>query len=166
MLHNKLKALGFEPLKDFILDAGTGTPVISQWLSSLPQPTEEELAAEDGLVSLKEEANARITRARNKSLKELKVSFGAWEFDADEDSAIRMTNVLSMLTHFEGDPRIPAVIQWLDSSNTPRNLTAAQLKELAATVWLAQQQVWGINAARKDAIKQASDQASIDAVTW
>lgn len=112
------------------------------------------------------EALDAITAARNRTLKNLTVTVDGATFDADEASVARMSNAVAMLDRFQGDPRVPATITWLDHDNVPRNLAPAQLAEVAAQAWLATQQVWGTNHALKIAIESARTLQQIAAVRW
>lgn len=107
-----------------------------------------------------------ITARRDSAMKALTVEFGDATYDADEASVQRMTSASMMLERFKDDPRAPATVSWLDHDNVTRDLTPADLSELAALAWLATQAVWSRNHAAKVAIEAARTVAEIEAVTW
>lgn len=119
-----------------------------------------------GIEVVRRERLDYITAHRQAALKRATVEFDGATYDADETSVARMTNAITMLQLFAGDPRAPSTVAWLDASNTPRTLTTAQLAELAAAAWIATQTVWGRNHAAKVAIEAARTIDAIDAVEW
>ena len=60
----------------------------------------------------------------------------------------------------------PTTIAWRTADNKDRTLTIAALISMGAAVFLAQQTVWGKQAALKNQIAAAATAAQVDAVTW
>lgn len=119
-----------------------------------------------GLRALRRKTLDQITAARDRTLRGLTVTVNGAPFNADEASVIRMTSAVFMLERFAGDPRVPTEISWLDANNTPQDLTPAQLAEVAAAAWLAQQAVWARNHARKVAAEAAQTKEALREIEW
>jgi hypothetical protein len=129
-------------------------------LGNTPQP-------ERTLSEARAQAAARITNARNGALAALTAAFSGDAWDADEATSARIANALTMIREAGalGIPT-PESIPWRTADNRDRVLNVAELTQLGAAVFLAQQQVWLKQAALKNQIAQATTEALIDAVRW
>lgn len=132
------------------------------WLSQGNTPAPERTLAE-----AKERARARITDARNRALTTLAATFSGNEWDADELTSTRIANALTMIREAGaiGIPT-PTEIAWRTADNRDRTLSLVELTQLGATIFLAQQQVWGNQAALKNQIDAARTEAEVDAIVW
>lgn len=137
--------------------------------------TAEEIAAleqewaQDGreLDRLKRQAENEITRARNNALSTLTADWDGDTWDADEATSARIANALSMVREAGalGIPTPPA-IPWRTADNKDRTLTIAELTQMGAAVFLAQQMVWAKQAQLKNAIAGAKNPDEVAAVRW
>lgn len=126
----------------------------------LPGPTFDQV---------KRAALDRITAARDSALNTLTVELDGATYDADEESAKRVSAALGAWERAlrSGDPRTPSVVPWLDHDNINRELTVEKLAQLEALMWLAaESQVWARNAAAKVAIEAAETAEQIDAIEF
>ena len=168
MLHGKLKKL-FPDYKDgdwILVDEGNG-PKIFRWNRQERQPTLEEINVISDLEIVKEERAALITISRNEALKNLTASWDNDTWDANEETSNRIANALSMVREAGalGIPTPPA-IPWRTYDNKDRALTIAELTQMGAAVFLAQQMVWAKQAQLKNAIEAATTEAEVNAVEW
>lgn len=137
--------------------------------------TAEEVAAleaewaQDGseLDRLKRQAEHEITRARNNALATLTADWDGDTWDADEATSARIANALSMVREAGalGIPTPPA-IPWRTADNKDRTLTIAELTQMGAAVFLAQQMVWAKQAQLKNAIASAETAGEVSGVAW
>lgn len=168
MLHGKLKKL-FPDYKDgdwILVDEGNG-PKIFRWNRQERQPTLEEINVISDLEIVKEERAALITISRNEALKKLTASWDNDTWDANEETSNRIANALSMVREAKelGIPTPPA-IPWRTYDNKDRTLTIAELTQMGAAVFLAQQMVWAKQAQLKNAIDAATTEPEVLAVKW
>ena len=119
------------------------------------------------LVQAKAAADARITTDRNAALSSLTANWGGDSWDADEATSSRIANALSMIREAtaQGIPTPPA-IPWRTADNKDRVLTVAELTQMGAAVFQAQQVVWAKQASLKNAIEAATTVAEVEAVKW
>lgn len=137
--------------------------------------TAEEVAAleqewaQDGreLDRLKRQAENEITRARNSALATLTADWDGDTWDADEATSARIANALSMVREAGalGIPTPPA-IPWRTADNKDRTLTIAELTQMGAAVFLAQQMVWAKQAELKNVIAAATTAGEVSGVAW
>jgi Domain of unknown function (DUF4376) len=134
----------------------------SAWVSKGNTPD-----AERTLPEAKTVRGQRITQARNGALSSLTAEFDGDIWDADEATSARIANALTMIEQAGalGIPT-PTEIAWRTADNKDRTLTIAELVQMGASVFLAQQQVWGKQAALKNQIAAATNQAQVEAVSW
>lgn len=168
MLHGKLKKL-FPDYKDgdwILVDEGNG-PKIFRWNRQERQPTLEEINVISDLEIVKEERAALITISRNEALKKLTASWDNDTWDANEETSNRIANALSMVREAKelGIPTPPA-IPWRTYDNKDRTLTIAELTQMGAAVFLAQQMVWAKQAQLKNAIDAARTEAEVLEIDW
>lgn len=125
--------------------------------------------AKDGteLSRRKRQAENAITRARNTALLSLTADWGGDTWDADEATSGRIANALSMVREAAalGIPTPPA-IPWRTADNKDRTLTIAELTQMGAAVFLAQQAVWAKQAQLKNAISAAASVNEVEGVQW
>jgi hypothetical protein len=133
------------------------------WLSKGNTPTPERT-----LDEIKDRATTRITDARNTALASLTAPFDGDDWDADEATSARVANALTMIREATelGMPGVPTSIPWRTADNKDRTLTIDELRAMGASVFLAQQTVWGKQAALKNQIGAARTEAEVDAVVW
>jgi len=108
-----------------------------------------------------------ITTARNAALATLVAPWDGDLWDANEETSNRIANALSMIREAESQ-NIPAPgeIPWRTADNKTRVLSLPELTAMGASVFGAQQMVWGKNAMLKDAILAADTIAAVEAVVW
>jgi Domain of unknown function (DUF4376) len=123
--------------------------------------------ANDDLRAAKIERSEQITRQRNHTLRRLTAAWGGDLWDADEATSGRIANALTMIREAaaQGIPT-PSTIAWRTEDNKDRILTIAELTQMGAAVFLAQQQVWARQAAKKNEILAAPDVGTLDTVRW
>jgi len=128
---------------------------------------EWEANAPDELLIAKQFRSSLITSYRNKALKELTASWDGDIWDANEETSNRIANALSMVREAKelGIPTPPA-IPWRTYDNKDRTLTIAELTQMGAAVFLAQQEVWAKQAQLKNAIDAAKTEAEVNAIEW
>lgn len=115
----------------------------------------------------KSSASNAITAARNAALSSLTANWGGDTWDANEETSNRIANALSMIREAtaQGIPTPPA-IPWRTADNKDRVLTVAELTQMGAAVFQAQQAVWAKQASLKNAIEAATTVAAVEAVKW
>lgn len=132
------------------------------------KPTLEEIDAyySDAAV-IKDSKMLRITWARNEALKNLTAIWDGDTWDANEETSNRIANALSMVREAGslGIPT-PSAIPWRTYDNKDRILTIAELTQMGAAVFLAQQMVWAKQAQLKNAIEAATTEAEVNAIEW
>lgn len=123
--------------------------------------------AERTLAEAKALAAARITTKRNAVLDALTAEWGGDTWDADEATSNRIANALSMVREAGalGIPT-PEEIPWRTFDNRDRTLTIAELTQMGAAVFLAQQMVWAAQAQLKNAVAAAATAEEAEAVEW
>lgn len=128
---------------------------------------EWEANAPDELLIAKQFRSSLITSYRNKALKELTASWDGDIWDANEETSNRIANALSMVREAKelGIPTPPA-IPWRTYDNKDRTLTIAELTQMGAAVFLAQQEVWAKQAQLKNTIAAAKSEAEVSNVAW
>jgi hypothetical protein len=131
---------------------------ITDWKSGVPQVTLQERKAE---------RSEAITQARNAALLALNAQWGGDTWDADEATSARIANALSMVREAAaiGIPTPPS-IPWRTADNKDRTLTIAQLTQMGAAVFQAQQIMWAKQAQLKNAIDAATTIEAVQAVQW
>jgi hypothetical protein len=119
------------------------------------------------LAKAKADADARITVARNAALSSLTATWGGDTWDADEATSARIANALSMVREAAaiGIPTPPS-IPWRTADNKDRTLTIAELTQMGAAVFQAQQVMWAKQAQLKNAIDAATTIEAVQAVQW
>jgi len=108
-----------------------------------------------------------ITEHRNKALRQLSTVWDGDTWDANEETSNRIASALSMVREAGslGIPTPPA-IPWRTYDNKDRTLTIAELTQMGAAVFLAQQEVWAKQAQLKNAIDAAKTEAEVNAIEW
>lgn len=108
-----------------------------------------------------------ITIKRNAALKILVASWDNDTWDANEETSNRIASALSMVREARelGIPTPPA-IPWRTYDNKDRTLTIAELTQMGAAVFLAQQMVWAKQAQLKNAIDAARTEAEVLEIDW
>jgi hypothetical protein len=121
----------------------------------------------DALKAAKRTAANAITNARNAALISLTATWDGDLWDADEATSARIANALSMIREAAalGIPTPPS-IPWRTADNKDRVLTIAELTQMGAAVFLAQQIVWAKQASLKNAIDAAATVSEVQAITW
>ena len=108
-----------------------------------------------------------ITHSRNKALEELVTAWDGDTWDANEATSNRIASALSMVRE-AGSLGIftPPAIPWRTYDNKDRTLTIAELTQMGAAVFLAQQTVWGKQAQLKNAIEAARTEEELEQIQW
>jgi hypothetical protein len=153
---------------DWMLVSEDGiTSKILRWNRPEPRPTQAEIDAIPDVEIAREYQSQQITTARNSALSSLTATWGGDTWDADEETSNRVANALSMIREAsaQGIPTPPA-IPWRTADNRDRTLTVAELTQMGAAVFQAQQVVWAKQAALKNAIEAATTVAAVEAVKW
>lgn len=169
MLNAKLLRL-FPDAKpgDWMLVSEDGiTSKILRWNRPEPQPTQAEIDAIPDVEIAREYQSQQITSARNAALSSLTATWGGDTWDANEETSSRIANALSMIREAtaQGIPTPPA-IPWRTADNKDRVLTVAELTQMGAAVFQAQQAVWAKQAALKNAIEAATTVEEVEGVRW
>lgn len=169
MLNAKLLRL-FPDAKpgDWMLVSEDGiTSKILRWNRPEPQPTQAEIDAIPDVEIAREYQSQQITSARNAALSSLTAEWGGDTWDADEATSSRIANALSMVREAAalGIPT-PTEIPWRTADNKDRTLTIAELTEMGAAVFLAQQVVWAKQAQLKNAIAAAATVENAKGIKW
>lgn len=157
------------PGKDWILSKTGVTYDITYW--AVPGETKPSLEsiheALSDAAAIKDSKMLRITKARNEALKNLTATWDGDTWDANEETSNRIANALSMVREAGalGIPTPPA-IPWRTYDNKDRTLTIAELTQMGAAVFLAQQEVWAKQAQLKNAIDAATTEAEVNAIEW
>lgn len=133
-----------------------------EWNEATPPPTDSDLFPATKILQA-----SKITASRNLALQELTADWGGDRWDADEATSARIANALSMVREAAalGIP-VPPAIPWRTADNKDRTLTIAELTQMGAAVFLAQQTVWAKQAQLKNAIASAANEAAVKAVRW
>lgn len=146
-----------------------GEFTLTSWsVPNVAKPTIEEIDSSiTDLAIIKEIRSSRITRQRNEALKNLTASWDNDTWDANEETSNRIANALSMVREARelGIPTPPA-IPWRTYDNKDRTLTIAELTQMGAAVFLAQQEVWAKQAQLKNAIEAAKTETEVNSVEW
>lgn len=134
----------------------------SRWISDGNTPDAERMLNEEKFVRA-----ALITMKRNSALDSLTADWDGDTWDADEATSARIANALTMIEQAKaiGIPT-PPTIDWRTADNRDRALTIAELVQMGASVFLAQQAVWAKQAQLKNTIAAAKDRAEVLAVDW
>jgi hypothetical protein len=121
----------------------------------------------DNLKAEKKRAENSITVARNAALLSLTADWDGDKWDADEATSARIANALSMIREAAalGIP-VPDSIPWRTADNKDRTLTIAELTQMGAAVFLAQQTVWAKQAQLKNSIAAAPNENAVKGVAW
>lgn len=108
-----------------------------------------------------------ITNKRNMALRNLTATWDGDTWDANEETSNRIASALSMIREAKalGIPTPPA-IPWRTYDNKDRTLTIAELTQMGAAVFLAQQMVWAKQAQLKNAIDAARTEAEVLEIDW
>jgi len=133
-----------------------------EWSDEAERPSDDEL-----LEAAKKLRASEITVSRNKALQSLVASWDGDTWDANEETSNRIANALSMVREVGalGIPTPPA-IPWRTYDNKDRILTIAELTQMGAAVFLAQQTVWGKQAQLKNAIEAARTEEELEQIQW
>lgn len=147
---------------EFFFDGNPAGKVLAENGATLRDPTSDE-----ALETAKRERFDEITGARNAALKSLTASWGGDEWDADEATSNRIASALSMIREASalGIPASPS-IPWRTADNKDRTLTIAELTQMGAAVFLAQQMIWARQSQLKNTIAAASSAAEVRGVAW
>lgn len=123
--------------------------------------------ASEALEDAKSEALKRITEARNAALESLTAAWDGDMWDADELTASRIANALCMIREAAAlGIQTPPSIVWRTADNKDRTLTIAELTQMGAAVFLAQQAVWAKQAQLKNAAAAANAADKARAIKW
>jgi hypothetical protein len=162
-----LNTLGYVQVEDEPIP--TDTQVVS-WSSStvswiVRNKTPEELANE--LVVAKNERLSYITQSRDKDFNSLVTSWNNDTWDARETDSTRVANVLTMIeqANQQGIPT-PSTVDWRTYDDQSRTLTIAELTQLGASMFQAQQVIWYKQAVLKDQVLAASTIAEVNSIIW
>ena len=144
-----------------VLYDGNGAETL-EWNDEEAPPTDSELLAASKIIH-----GNKITAARNAALRELKATWDGDTWDANEETSNRVASALSMVREAGslGIPTPPA-IPWRTYDNKDRILTIAELTQMGASVFLAQQMVWGKQAQLKNAIEAATTKEELEQIEW
>jgi len=129
----------------------------TEWEANAPNP-----------VNIRKEAKLSfITNKRNQTLKELTAVWDGDVWDANEETSNRIASALTMIREASavGIPT-PTSISWRTYDNKDRDLTIAELIQMGASVFLAQQMVWAKQATLKNYINNTTTVEEIDSVDW
>ena len=149
----------------FVKDVGF---YISAWRRPEPTPDLVALDAEiPDLEIIKQGKLEALTTSRNAALAALTATWDGDEWDANEETSNRIANALSMIREAEaqGIPA-PGSIAWRTADNQTRVLSLPQLTAMGASVFGAQQMIWAVNAALKDAVIAATTLEEVEATNW
>jgi hypothetical protein len=162
-----LNTLGYVQVEDEPIP--TDTQVVS-WSSStvswiVRNKTPEELANE--LVVAKNERLSYITQSRDKDFNSLVTSWNNDTWDARETDSTRVANVLTMIEQAnQQEIPTPSTVDWRTYDDQSRTLTIAELTQLGASMFQAQQVIWYKQAALKDQVLAASTIAEVNSIIW
>lgn len=119
------------------------------------------------LEELKASKLQYITIMRNSTLNTLSAEWNSDIWDADEATSTRIANVLTMIEQASalGMPTPPS-IAWRTFDNQDRFLTVAEMVQLGASIFLAQQTVWNKQANLKNQINNATTIDEVNSVVW
>jgi hypothetical protein len=147
----------------------TDTQIV-KWSSStlswiVRDKTPEELQAE--LTSAKNERLTYITQCRDDDFNSLTTVWNNHTWDARETDSTRIANVLTMIeqANQQGIPTPPNV-DWRTYDDQSRTLTVAELTQLGASMFQAQQVIWYKQAMLKDQILAATTIDEVNSITW
>lgn len=127
--------------------------------------TPEELAWE--LSTAKTERLNYITECREKDFNVLTTNWDNDTWDSRETDSTRVANVLTMIeqANQQGIPT-PPTIDWRTYDDQSRTLTVAQLTQLGASMFQAQQVIWYKQAMLKDQVLAATTIEEVNSITW
>lgn len=133
-----------------------------EWSDEAERPSSDEF-----LEAVKKLRASEITTSRNKALQTLNAAWDGDLWDANEETSNRIASALSMVREAKelGIPTPPA-IPWRTYDNKDRTLTIAELTQMGAAVFLAQQMVWAKQAQLKNAIDAARTEAEVLEIDW
>ncbi len=125
------------------------------------------LYVESELEKAKESRLQYVTTKRNSTLLTLFTEWNDDIWDADEGTSTRISNVLTMIQQAAsaGIPT-PPTIAWRTYDNQDRDLTVAEMVQLGATIFLAQQIVWTKQAQLKNQIQAATTVQEVNSIIW
>lgn len=108
-----------------------------------------------------------ISENRDAELNQLTCQWDNYTWDARETDSTRIANVLTMIEQAsnQGIPT-PTTIDWRTFDDQTRSLTVAQLTQLGASMFQAQQVIWYKQAMLKDQILAATTVSEIKSITW
>lgn len=123
--------------------------------------------SEQEINNLKQLRLNYITESRELDLNALTCQWNNDTWDARETDSTRIANVLTMIQQAsqQGIPT-PSTVDWRTYDDQSRTLTIAELTQLGASMFQAQQLVWYKQAALKDQILAATTVAEVNAVVW
>lgn len=122
---------------------------------------------ESELEKAKNERLQYITVMRNNAMLTLSTEWNNDIWDADEGTSTRIANVLTMIQQasMAGIPTPPS-IAWRTFDNQDRQLTVAEMVQLGAAIFLAQQAVWTKQATLKNQITNATTIDEVNGISW
>lgn len=119
------------------------------------------------LQQIKDQQLNFITVARDNELNRLTCQWDNDLWDARESDSTRVSNVLTMIQQAQTiNIPTPSTISWRTYDNQDRVLTIEELIQLGASMFMAQQIVWGKQAALKNAIVAATTKEEVEAIVW
>lgn len=127
--------------------------------------TEQELQNE--LNNAKQDRLMYITESRDSTLRQLICEWDNDTWDAREADSTRIANVLTMIeqANQQGIPT-PSTVDWRTYDDQSRTLTIAELTQLGASMFQAQQVIWYKQAMLKDQILAATTISEVNSITW
>lgn len=139
------------------------SPSTISWI--IRDKTPEELQAE--LTSAKNERLSYITQCRDDDFNSLTTTWDNDTWDARETDSTRIANVLTMIeqANQQGIPT-PSTVDWRTYDDQSRTLTVAELTQLGASMFQAQQVIWYKQAMLKDQILAATTISEVNSITW
>jgi len=122
---------------------------------------------ENELNSAKDSRMIYITDSRDSELRQLTCQWNNDQWDAREADSTRIANVLTMIEQASnlGIPT-PSTIDWRTYDDQNRTLTVADLVQLGASMFQAQQIVWVKQAMLKDQIQASTTVEEVNSIVW
>jgi hypothetical protein len=139
------------------------SPSTISWI--IREKTPEELQAE--LTSAKNNRLNYITECRDKDFNVLTTIWNNDTWDARETDSTRVANVLTMIEQAnQQEIPTPSTVDWRTYDDQSRTLTIAELTQLGASMFQAQQVIWYKQAMLKDQVLAASTIAEVNSIIW
>lgn len=163
----EITSLGYVQVEDEPVPTDTQvvswSPSTISWI--IRDKTPEELQAD--LTVAKNQRLVYITECRDNTFKVLTTTWNNDTWDARETDSTRIANVLTMIqqANQQGIPT-PSTVDWRTYDDQSRTLTIAELTQLGASMFQAQQVIWYRQAMLKDQVLAATTIQQINNITW